>query len=453
MSDIRRPSFPWSGPARLPGLEGRIPEGARGTVLLSTAGSLGDLYPVLSVARALEAAGLDALLALGPDDAAVARKWGLQAHPVGPSADEICRRLGVSRDDIAASVLRDPGPLIRDVALPMAAALVPEMDALCERADVVAATAFAFSAPLAAERAGLPFVPLVLQPMLAWSALDPPRAGAFRAALPAPRGPLGRGWNRLVLGAARAELRRRHRRDLADLRGRLGLSPDPGTPLIDHGGATVPLRLGLWDEAFAPVPADAVEGLVAVGFPPAPQGESDAALLRWIDEGPPVLVATLGSVAQSLAGPDFWFEVVRMARALGLRSVLLSGDAPVPEGRDVVARRYAPHADLFPRAAAILHHGGIGSTAEALRAGRPQIVVPVGGDQPDNAARLVRMGVAATVPARRFRAARAARALSRVIERFHSDAAGARAAEIAGRDGAAAAALHLAQIALGGRRG
>ncbi|MBM2576891.1 glycosyltransferase family 1 protein [Jannaschia sp. Os4] len=452
MNQTRRPPPQWAGPARLPGLEGRIPERTRGTVLLSTAGSLGDLYPVLSIARALEASGLSARLALAPDDCEVAHDWGLTAHPIGPSAAEVCRRLGVSRDDIAASVLRDPGPMLREVGIPMAAALVPEMDVLCEGVDVVAATAFALTAPLAAERAALPFVPLVLQPMLAWSALDAPRAGAFRVAVPRPGNPLTRGWNRAVLRLARAELRRRHGREMTALRARLGLRGDGGTPLIDHGDARVPVRLGLWDPAFAPVPPDAVPGLEAVGFPPAPKGGIDDALLRWIDDGPPVLVATLGSVAQRLAGPRFWREVVAMARGLGLRSVLLHGAAEVPEGSDVAARRYAPHADLFPRAAAVLHHGGIGSTAEALRAARPQLVVPIGGDQPDNGARLTRMGLAAVVPPGRFRARRAAFALSRVIEGFDHDRAEALARGIAGRDGATEAALRLAAVALEARR-
>jgi UDP:flavonoid glycosyltransferase YjiC (YdhE family) len=161
---------------------------------------------------------------------------------------------------------------------------------------------------------------------------------------------------------------------------------------------------------------------------------------------------TLGSVAHGLIGAGFWDEAVAMARAVGLRAVLLHGEAEAPSGPDVLTLPYAPHSRLFPEAAAIVHHGGIGTTAEALRAGKPQIVLPIGADQPDNAARLQDLGVAATVPARRFTAALGAEALSRLLDGFDHVEAQTLAREIAGTDGAAEAALLLGQVALGDGR-
>jgi UDP:flavonoid glycosyltransferase YjiC (YdhE family) len=73
----------------------------------------------------------------------------------------------------------------------------------------------------------------------------------------------------------------------------------------------------------------------------------------------------------------------------------------LPEG--ILAAEYAPHGALFARAAAVVHHGGIGTTQEALRAGCPELVVPHGFDQPDNAARVVRLGVGDLLPASRYR--------------------------------------------------
>ena len=414
-----------------------VPPG--GAVLLATLGSLGDLYPVLSLARALRDAGAVPRLALTPDDCAVAAEWGLDAVPVGPSRAEMSDRLGLSLDEIAASILRDPGPLVGSVLLPLLPDLVAQTEPLIRGARAVAATTFALHASLAAERAGLPFYPLALQPMLLLSALDPPRASALRLAVPRP-GPLGRPWNRAVMAAARATLRRRHARDLTRIRAGLGLPPQPGTPLVDHG-ATVPARPALWDPAFAPIPADAPRGTVAVGFPPAPHGTLDPAVTAWLDAGPPPLVVTLGSIAHALGGPRFWDEAAALARRMGLRAVLLHGAVPAPRAdRDVLALRYAPHAALFHRAAAVLHHGGIGTAAEALRAGRAQLVLPVGGDQPDNAARLVRLGVAATLPARRFTARRAEALLRPLLRRFDAPRAARLATETRARDGAARAA-------------
>lgn len=439
----------WRRVSRLPGLEGRIPSRPRGTVLLTTVGSLGDLYPLLSLARALEEAGMEPRLALSPDDCEVAEDWGLVATPVGPTQAEVCRRLGVTRDQIADSVLRDPAPMLRDVAIPMIETLAPQLDRLAEGADVVAATAFALSAPITAERLSLPFVPLVLQPLLLFSAVDPPRGGPFRLARPDPRGPV-RAWNRVVMRLGRWELGRRLRRPLDDARARLGLPPQPGTPILDHA-ARVPLRLGLWDPEFAPAPSDARD-LEVAGFPPPPVAQPlDPALDRWIEDGPPVAVITLGSIAQQLGAPRFWEEAVGFARTMGLRAVLLHGAAAVPEASDVAARPFAPHAALFHRAAVVVHHGGIGTTAEALRAGVPQIVAPVGGDQVDNAYRLRGMGVAGVVPAKSFTAARAAEALHRLLKTFDHHEAAALGDRIRARDGAAQAALHLARVALSAR--
>ena len=285
--------------------------------------------------------------------------------------------------------------------------------------------------------------------MLAFSALDPPRASAFRLATADP-GPVGRVWNRGIIAAARATLRLRHGRDLAAIRAGLGLPPQPGTPLFDHGAA-MPARIGLWDPAFSPVPPDAPAGLVATGFPPAPQGALDARTVAWLDAGPAPLVVTLGSIAHALGGPRFWEEAAALARRMGRRAVLLHGAVPAPPATaDILPLPYAPHAPLFPRAHAVLHHGGIGTTAEALRAGRPQLVLPVGGDQPDNAARLVRLGVAATLPARRFAAARAHAALNALEAGFDAEAATRLAATIRARDGAEAAAAIVLRGAVGG---
>ncbi|HEX8389642.1 MAG TPA: nucleotide disphospho-sugar-binding domain-containing protein, partial [Sphingomonas sp.] len=81
----------------------------------------------------------------------------------------------------------------------------------------------------------------------------------------------------------------------------------------------------------------------------------------------------------------------------------------------VLVRRYAPHSLLFPRAAVVVHHGGVGTTGQALRAGRPQLVVPFLGDQPDNAARVARLGVGLTVAPKRF-GTLAAGAVRRLLE-------------------------------------
>jgi MGT family glycosyltransferase len=99
---------------------------------------------------------------------------------------------------------------------------------------------------------------------------------------------------------------------------------------------------------------------------------------------------------------NFYLEGAIAAQQLGYRAVLLVGKGvpnlplnQLPEG--VIVVDYAPHSEIFPRAAVVVHHGGVGTTGQALRSGRPMLVVPYAHDQPDNAMRLVRLGVARTL--------------------------------------------------------
>jgi rhamnosyltransferase subunit B len=77
---------------------------------------------------------------------------------------------------------------------------------------------------------------------------------------------------------------------------------------------------------------------------------------------------------------------------------------------------YVPFGRVLPRCAAIVHHGGIGTTAQGLAAGLPQVVMPMAHDQPDNAARLVRLGVGRSLPPREFHAANLGEALDQLVE-------------------------------------
>jgi UDP:flavonoid glycosyltransferase YjiC (YdhE family) len=150
-----------------------------------------------------------------------------------------------------------------------------------------------------------------------------------------------------------------------------------------------------------------------------------------------------------------------------MRAVLLTGGLPQNTPRRTVSRDIlivdrAPHQLLFPRAAAIVHQGGIGTTGQALRSGRPAIVVPHSHDQPDNAFRVTSLGVARTIFPHAYRAPRVARELSRLLADSASSGEGAvagaatatsyvaRAALVAGsvgsEDGAEAAAAAIAHL-------
>jgi UDP:flavonoid glycosyltransferase YjiC (YdhE family) len=171
-----------------------------------------------------------------------------------------------------------------------------------------------------------------------------------------------------------------------------------------------------------------------IGFPFYDQAEHgqglDGELERFLDSGEPPVVFTLGSTAVQDPG-GFYQESVAAVKRLGCRAVLLAGEnvieGPLPAG--TVAFAYAPYSKILPRAACVVHQGGVGTCGQSLAAGRPMLVMPYAFDQMDNAARLERLGVARMIPRKAYTAERAAAALDRLL----SDAGYARKAEEAGR--------------------
>ena len=175
---------------------------------------------------------------------------------------------------------------------------------------------------------------------------------------------------------------------------------------------------------------------------------SDASRERFLAAGAPPVVFALGSSAVWLAR-DYWQHAIAACNALGIRGLLLTGmplQQPLPA--NICALNYVPYSRVFSRAAAIVHQSGIGTLSSALRSGRPQLLTPAGFDQPDNAARAVRLGVGRILPFRRAhdeaRLVRELRAL--LADRAYAKASGEVADRLRGVDGAAAAAHRIIDL-------
>ena len=252
----------------------------------------------------------------------------------------------------------------------------------------------------------------------------------------------------------------------SELRAELGLPP--GSHPLFEGQHSPLLALGLFSRVLAePQPdwppstrltgflfRDPVAGRESPGGKPAEGDAGDAVRLdAFLDAGPPPIVFTLGSSAVVVAGP-FYEESLAAARRIGMRAVLLVGDdlanrPSAPLGDDAIVLDRTPHDTLFPRAAAIVHHGGIGTLGQALRAGRPMLVVPWAHDQPDNAHRAARLGVARILHPKRYRADRAATELQALLDDSACLARAARIGEtVRSEDGVAAACDAIEEAAL-----
>lgn len=195
---------------------------------------------------------------------------------------------------------------------------------------------------------------------------------------------------------------------------------------------------------------------VITGFPfydkgPAEPVGLDPTLEDFLEGGAPPVVFTLGSAAVFDPG-TFYEQSLTAVRRMGLRAVLLVGKegmsslAQAPSDRIYIGE-YAPYSALFPRAELIVHQGGIGTTAQALRAGRPMLVVPYSHDQPDNAERVVRLGVARTISRSSYtwqKAEAAVRALR--TDRGVIGRARALGAQLQAEDGVAAACSAIDEL-------
>jgi rhamnosyltransferase subunit B len=220
----------------------------------------------------------------------------------------------------------------------------------------------------------------------------------------------------------RAEMLRRYAKQLNVVRHAHGLKSIQAAPIFDIEGNVV-LRIATYDPLFASIPTDAPPKIQMSGFPNFDSGAGQAdelslELEHFLSNGSPPIVFTLGSLAVFAPG-GFYTQSIRAARLLGQRAVLLIGNGasrPTDLGPNVCVVDYAPHSQLFPRTSCIVHHGGIGTTGQALMSGKPQLVVPFMGDQPDNATRIVAMGVGKQLSAKVYSASRAKALLKELLE-------------------------------------
>jgi UDP:flavonoid glycosyltransferase YjiC (YdhE family) len=265
-------------------------------------------------------------------------------------------------------------------------------------ADLIVAHPLAVVVPLLAEYHQKPWIATVLAPMSFMSVYDPPRLSAmpllyhFRW--------LGSWVHQLVFWLIRQHTLK-WQQSLDQFRQELGLASQTKSALFE-GQFSPLLTLALFDAPLAKPQADWPLKHKVCGCPCYQDEDFDPAALAefkaFIDKGEPPLVFALGSSAVWLAD-DFWLYAMQVTEHLGMRAVLITGPKqPQPLNEDIKVFSYLPYQHVFSYAAVVVHQGGIGTLAHALRSARPQLIVPVGFDQPDNANRAKRLKVAKVIP-------------------------------------------------------
>jgi rhamnosyltransferase subunit B len=195
----------------------------------------------------------------------------------------------------------------------------------------------------------------------------------------------------------------------------------PAVPsMLGHLFSVPDLSVTLFPEWFAPTQPDWPRPLYRAGFPlfdPKPDAPLSPELERFLSAGQGRPVAFTHGTGNTQARA--WFEHASKAvQRLGLRAIFLTPhreQLPSDLPPAILWQDYVPLRRLLPHLALLAHHGGIGTTAEALRAGVPQLVAPLAHDQFDNAARLTALGVGAGLPAAKIDDARLARTLRQML--------------------------------------
>ena len=413
---------------------------SRRRIVLPTFGSLGDLHPCIAVALGLKVRGHEAVIATSGYYREKIESLGIgfravrPDHP-GPETDpDLMRRIMDRRKGSQC--------VIRELMMPALRESYEDTLVAAEGADLLVSHMITFTARLVAEKKGIPWASTFLQPFGFFSAYDPPvlPPAPFLSKLRF----LGPAFHRWLFWCAKLSVRSWsepwHR-----LRAEIGLPPTLESPLF-KGQHSPSLVMAMFSKLLAGKQPDWPPQTVITGFPFYDHDGDDgmpSELRHFLDVGPPPLVFTLGSAAVFDAGP-FYDHSAAAAKLLGRRAVLLvgkdSGNRPatLPEG--VVLFDYAPFSELFPRAAAIVHQGGIGTTAQAMRSGRPMLVIPFAHDQPDNADRVTRLGIARTISRLRYNPARAAAELQHLLDNpAYSQRASAIGSEVRQEDGVRAA--------------
>jgi len=393
-------------------------------VLLLPFGSAGDVHPFVGLGMALQARGHRVVLVTGAYFEPLVRRAGLEYVEMGTLA-EYDQAMNDPR-------LWHPFRGLEVVAEGVGLSLPRQYRSIVEHQEpghtVLVAAGLSFAARIAQEKLGLPLVTVHLQPSVFRSVHAPP---ALQGMFFPPWLPHALKRFQFWL-ADTLVIDRLLAKPTNAFRAELGLPPV--RHVFKDWWHSPDCTIGLFPEWYAPPPSDWPPQLRLTGFPLYDErGATDvpSELAAFLDGGPPPFVFTPGSAMRQ--GQAFFTAAAEACAQLGRRGLFLTRfpeqiPAQLPAG--VRHFSFVPFSQVLPRAAAVVHHGGIGSAAQGLAAGIPQLLMPMSHDQPDNADRLQRLGVARALKPARFRGPAVAAALHELTT---TPAVGQRCREMADR--------------------
>ncbi|MEJ5898174.1 glycosyltransferase [Aquabacterium sp. G14] len=391
-------------------------------IVLTTFGTHGDVVPFIGLAKQLQALGHRPVLATSDFFRDLVTAHGVEYAPAAPHHSQHERDLGLTQAERLQKAFHPllGGKFVMEkLVYPYMDQICAELDAACEGADLLVAPPTTPWAHMVAHKRGLPWKSVILQALTLslHSAQDPPVVSNALSLRPWPR-LLGeeryRRWFRTLRNSGRNFIK-----PLDDKAREYGMFDPARNPIFE--GCISPwgsVAMMAPEMMRQPMPTDLPGPVDFAGFNffdgnTAPLSDE---LEAFLQDGPPPLLFSLGS--------SLWFQAARfypgwskLCARLGVRAIFLAGQnaltGPLPAGQITVP--WASVGALFPRCHAVVNTAGCGISSQVMHAGVPQLLVPFGMDQPDNAARLVRLGAALSVPPRKARGKTFEQALHRLI--------------------------------------
>lgn len=368
-------------------------------ILLLADGSSGDINPFIAVGYELRARGHVVRFALTERWAGFVTRLGFPVDPIPADAPVGSSALPTGQNGALAPI----APLRRvfeQGVLPTLPAKIAALQVACRNTDLLVSGALQIPASIVAERTGIPWASLVIPALCIPSAEFAP--------MPSPS--LPHPWRDIVNVPAWAVgawmLRQIAERQVQALRQAYGLAPRRNVLLT--GSLSPKCVVVAISPTFLPPPSDWPPYVHMTSFcywDAAPEWQPSAALQKFLEAPEPIVAVSSGSWAPTVADAytAFYRTSIAAIRQVGARALIVGAAPNVfsdPLPPDVYAVPEAPFSYVYPRCTAVIHHGGLGTVAQALRAAVPMLVSPLGFDQFFNAARVaqIKAGVWTTRP-------------------------------------------------------
>lgn len=381
-------------------------------IVLSTFGSLGDVHPKIALGLELRKRGHEVVFNVMEAFREKFETLGFEISPLRPNLDPqdrdlVCRLMDINK----GSEL-----MFNEILIPNLRPMYEDLMKATQNADLIISGEVVLPVKSVVEKTGIKWVSTSLAPISFLSTDDPsvyPNATFLENFHFMPKF-----FHQIILSAARKVFHKWFG-PYREFRRELGLSENHDPMFGDKYSKL--LHLAMFSKALATPQSDWAKSTIQTGFcfydGNQDLGSMHEDLQKFLDAGEPPIIFTLGSAAV-MDARDFYEQSIEAAKILKRRAVMLYGifNEP-PKGLDAerVGFDYAPYGQVFPRAAAVVHQGGVGTTSQVLRAGVPMLVMPYSHDQPDNAARCKRLGVAEVISRNSYKAEKVAVKLSKLL--------------------------------------